>query len=1087
MVRTFLLRGLLLIAPALLLPHVMEAQAMSAQASVTIAGLRCEDLVDPLGIDATAPRLSWQLRSRQRGDRQSAYQILVASRKGLLNEQGADIWNTGKVARDQSVHLPYGGPALASGKAYYWKVRVWNRDGVASAWSAAALWTMGLLAENDWMGKWIGLDVPDRPFPLAGAEWIWYPEGDPQKEAPVGTRYFRRSVMIPPGATVTGARLFGTGDNECTIYLNGDEVLTSKQFRVIGEADVKSRLRPGLNIIGASVVNTGEKPTPAGFIGRLAVEYGDGTSLFVPSGRGWKSSAIDVVGWRTGEFNDSGWVASKVLGPAGMQPWGDLHTSDDRRLPARWLRKEFTLEKKVARATAYLSGLGLSELYVNGKKIGTDVLSPALSEYSKRIFYITHDVTDALRKGRNAVGVVLGNGRYFAPRVHEPTLTRTYGSPKLLLELRLEFSDGTVRRLVSDESWKLTAAGPIRANNEYDGEDYDARMELAGWAEPGYAGAGWQPAERVAPPDGKLRAQMIPPIRVTGNLKPVSVKELKPGVFIFDMGQNMVGWCRLRVSGPAGTKIALRHAETLRPDGELYVDNIRSAKVTDTYTLKGKGKEVYEPRFTYHGFRFVEMRGYPGRPDVSALEGRVVNDDVDSAGEFSCSNTVINRIYRNIVWGVRGNYRSIPTDCPQRDERQGWLGDRSAESRGETFLFDIAPLYGKWLQDMADAQNESGSVSDVCPSYWPLYNDNVTWPSSTVIIPATLLEQYGDSGVVARHYPSMVRWIDYMTRFIEDGIITKDSYGDWCVPPEDPKLILSNDPLRKTAPGILATSYFCHDLALMARYASLLGNDADRERFAALGKKLGEGLNRKFFDAGRGYYDNGSQTSCVLPLAFDLVPPEMREGVFRHLVDKITNETRMHVGTGLVGGQWLNRVLSRFGRPDIAYALAANTTYPSWGYMAEKGATTIWELWNGDTADPSMNSGNHVMLVGDLVIWLYENVSGIRSDPEHPGFRRLVMRPTPVGDLSTVKATHKSPYGLIASEWTRGKKDFEWKISIPVNSTATVYVPAKDAGSVAEKGKPVRGASGVSFLRMEGGYAVFDVASGNYQFTSVIP
>ena len=653
--------------------------------------------------------------------------------------------------------------------------------------------------------------------------------------------------------------------------------------------------------------------------------------------------------------------------------------------------------------------------------------------------------------------------------------------------MRIDYDDGTSTEVVSDESWKLTTAGPIRANNEYDGEDYDARMEMPGWSAAGFNDEAWQKAQVVAAPGGQLCAQMIAPIRVTQTLKPVALTQPKPGVWIYDMGQNMVGWCRIKVSGPRGTEVRLRHAETLKPDGTLYLDNIRGAKVTDTYTLKGSGTEVYEPRFTYHGFRFVEVTGYPGKPGRSTIEGQVVHDDLATAGEFACSNPLLNRIYQNIVWGVSGNYRSISTDCPQRDERQGWLGDRSAESKGETYLFNTAALYAKWLQDMADAQKDSGSVPDVCPAYWPIYSDNVTWPSSTVIIPGALREQFADSDIIARHYPSAKRWMDYMSRFIKDGIIERDSYGDWCVPPEDPKLIHSNDPKRKTDKALLATAYFYHDARQMVRYATLLGKTEDAQRFTDLAEKLKAAFNQKFYRADAGYYDNGSQTSCVLPLAFGLVPDGERERVFNHLVRKITEETHSHIGTGLIGGQWLMRVLTAGGRADLAYTIAAQKTYPSWGYMVEQGATTIWELWNGDTADPAMNSGNHVMLVGDLGIWLYENLAGIKSDPEQPGFKHIRMRPEPVGDLQFVKASHRSPYGLISSEWQKKDGVFRWEITVPFNTTATVYVPARSAESVTESGKPISEARGVRLVRMEKGRAVFAVGSGKYQFESRTP
>jgi len=788
----------------------------------------------------------------------------------------------------------------------------------------------------------------------------------------------------------------------------------------------------------------------------------------------------DPARWTMGLLNSSDWHGKWI----GLDETAFSGKKQDRRLPARLLRHEFVLQKKVRRATAYVSGLGLFEFYLNGRKVGDHVLEPGLTGYSKRVLYVAFDVTKDLRKGANAAGVMLGNGRFFAPRPQTAISTASHGFPKLLLELRVEYADGTTDAIFSDSAWKLTTNGPIRANNEYDGEEYDARQEMTGWNRPGFDDSQWQPAQLVDPPGGTLVAQMMDPIRVTQTLRPVAMTEPHPGVYIFDLGQNMAGWCRLRVAGPAGTKISLRHAETLQPGGDLYVKNLRSAKVTDTYILKGKGTEVYEPRFTIHGFRYVELTGYPGRPALSCLEGRVVHDDLESAGDFTCSNPLLNRIYQNIRWGARGNYRSIPTDCPQRDERQGWLGDRSVESKGETYMFNTAPFYTKWLQDMADAQKDTGSVPDVCPAYWNLYPDNVTWPSSGIIIPGTLRDQFADEEAVAGHYASAKLWMDYMSGFVTNNIITRDTYGDWCVPPEHPALIHSKDPKRHTAGALLATAYFYYDLRLMAGYANQLGKSDDAERFTAQAEKIKTAFNARFFKPGAGQYDNGSQTSCVLPLTFGLVPPQDRQRLFDLLVNKITVECGNHPATGLIGGQWLMRVLSDNGRADLAYTLATQKTYPSWGYMVSKGATTVWELWNGDTADSGMNSGNHLMLVGDLGIWLYEDFAGIKPDPAQPGFKHILMRPDAIATGRFVKATHRSPYGLVASNWKRTDNHFQWQITIPVNTTATVWVPAADAGSVTESGKPAAQSRGVKFLRMERDRAVFSIGSGSYRFES---
>lgn len=1070
---------LAVLASCLITPHAARA--------TSVGKLRCEFLKDPQGIDTLQPRLSWILSSDARGQVQSAYEVLVASSEAKLKPGSADLWGSGRVASSQSIHVRYAGKPLNSGQPCFWKVRVWDKDGKASDWSAPARWSMGLLHPSDWTGKWIGKDGTDNGGELKDTSWIWFPEGHPEKDAPIATRYFRRTFDLPADRKVKQAELLLAGDNEFACAVNAKHAGAGTSYKNATDMDVTSSVQPGKNVIAAWVKNSGNGPNPAGLIGRLKVEFETGEPLILATDGQWKSTDKEAGAWTSVDFDDATWKAAQVLGPAGLEPWGKVAMPEDRRLPARMLRKEFDATKKIARATAYISGLGLSELYLNGQKVGDDALSPGLTEFNKRVFYVTHDVTKQLQQGRNAIGVWLGNGRYFAPRSAVPTATRTYGYPKLLLQLNVEYVDGTRDAIASDDSWKLSTEGPIHANNEYDGEEYDARREINGWAAPKFDDSKWQPAQVVGQPGGQLSAQMINPIRVTETLKPIAITEPKPGVFIVDMGQNMVGWCRLKVTGPAGTAVSLRHAETLQPDGTLYLANIRSAKVTDIYTLKGKGEETYEPRFTYHGFRYVEVTGFPGKPTLESLAGRVVNDDVATAGDFACSHDLINRIYRNIVWGVRGNYRSISTDCPQRDERQGWLGDRSSESKGETYIFDVAALYSKWTQDMADAQNEKGSIPDVCPSYWPLYNDNVTWPSSAVIIPGSLHAQYADEAVIARQYPNMVKWIDHMSGYINDGIITKDNYGDWCVPPESPELIHSKDPARKTAPGILSTSYFCHCLKLMSQYAQLLNKPADAARFTALADRLKKALNEKYYNKEKGYYDNGSQTSCVLPLAFDLVPQGQRERVFQQLIHKITDETHGHVGTGLVGGQWLNRVLTAGGRPDLVFGFATHREYPSWGYMVEKGATTFWELWNGDTADPAMNSGNHVMLVGDLVIWLYEDLAGIKPDPQKPGFKHIIMKPHVVGDLKFVKATHQSPYGLIASEWHRDGNNFDWQITVPPNTTATIYVPAAKPNEVSEGNAPASNSPGVKPLRPVEAAAVYQLDAGKYHFKSTLP
>ncbi len=427
--------------------------------------------------------------------------------------------------------------------------------------------------------------------------------------------------------------------------------------------------------------------------------------------------------------------------------------------------------------------------------------------------------------------------------------------------------------------------------------------------------------------------------------------------------------------------------------------------------------------------------------DLNTLEGRVVHDNMRKIADFETSDSLLNRIHKNIFWGVRGNYRSIPTDCPQRDERQGWLGDRSVVSRSESYLFDVGAFYTKFITDIADSQRPSGSVPNVSPAYWVLYSDNVTWPSTFILAPGMLYDQYGDLRAIETNYPAMKKWIDYMKGFLKDGLMPKDTYGDWCVPPESPELIHSKDPARVTDGTLIGTAYYYEMLRLMARYARLLNKPADADGFDSLAAQVRNAFQQRFFKPGRNIYDNGTQTSSVLPLSFRLTPEENRAAVFEGLVNKIEKESNNHIGVGLVGAQWLMRTLSEYGRPDLAFTIATQKTYPGWGYMVEKGATTVWELWNGDTADPAMNSGNHVMQIGDLNVWFYEYLAGIRPDPEKPGFKHILIRPYPVKGLTYVRASHESMYGRIATHWRTENGRFHLEVTIPPNTTATVYLP----------------------------------------------
>ncbi len=479
--------------------------------------------------------------------------------------------------------------------------------------------------------------------------------------------------------------------------------------------------------------------------------------------------------------------------------------------------------------------------------------------------------------------MLLGNGRFYAPRSQVYAAMPSFGSPKLLLRMTINYADGSQQTIVSDESWRLTDAGPITANNEYDGEEYDARRELTGWDEPGYDDSEWSAAEVLSSPSKRLVAQPCEPIRVTERIVPKSVTARGEGVYQFDLGQNIVGFCELKVRGAAGQRITLRHAETLQADGSLYLANLRSAKATDVYICRGGDEETYRPRFTTHGFRYVEVSGCTEPLTADSLTGCVVHDDLTPVGEFECSNELVNRIYENVRWGTRGNYRSIPTDCPQRDERQGWLGDRLEVARGESYLFDVQAFYRKWLGDIRDSQLPTGSLPDVAPAHWPLYTDNVVWPSAAFTVPDMLRTQYGDERPLQEQYISLQKWTAFMRPFVEEGLIARDKYGDWCVPPEEPTLIHSLDPARTMNTTLLASLFFAHDLDLLSQYATQIGETEEAKQLTAEAAAMRSAIHAKYWDAARGQYDNGMQSTAVLALALNACPASERDVLAKQL------------------------------------------------------------------------------------------------------------------------------------------------------------------------------------------------------------
>ncbi len=731
------------------------------------------------------------------------------------------------------------------------------------------------------------------------------------------------------------------------------------------------------------------------------------------------------------------------------------------RLAARYLRKDFALKSEVSEARLYVSGMGVYSAYLNGREIAPEeLLKPTLSWYSKRVYFNTYDVTKMLQQGDNAVGIILEGGRYTSIRYNaaNPNWDGTehvfgFGTPRLLLQLEVTYKDGQKETIISDETWRITNRGPIRTANEWDGETYDGNFDLGNWNQADYDDSEWLQAELVDAPEGQLSPQPNPNITVMEKLNPVSLFQ-KGDKWYLDMGQNMVGFIDIKTRGQQpGDTITLRFAELLTPDSLLYTANLRSSENTDHYicavqTLRATSLPIsWHPMFIYHGFRYVEISGLCEAPNLNDFEGWVIYDEMPVTGSFETSNEIINAVYHNAYWGIRSNYRSMPTDCPQRDERLGWTGDRTTGNYGESYIFDNHQLYAKWITDGDDSQQENGSLANVIPPYWRGYTDNMTWPGAMVTVTDMLYTRFGDVEPIRQHYAAWKKWMLHMKNdYMRAGLMPRDTYGDWCMPPESLELIHSNDATRITDATVISTPFYCYLCGKMAKFAEILGFDEDATFFQKEITTSTIAFNDKYFNRVTGVYANNTVTANILPLWFGMVPKGLEDKVMNSIVDKTMNECGGHVSTGVIGIQQLMRCLTEYGHGDLALKIASNDTYPSWGYMYRNGATTIWELWNGNTADPAMNSGNHVMLLGDLILWKYEYLGGIRA--LEPGYSKIQLKPYPIEGLDFVNCSYNSVSGRIESHWKREGNHFEWDIVIPANTTAEVCLPTANGYEV---------------------------------------
>lgn len=780
----------------------------------------------------------------------------------------------------------------------------------------------------------------------------------------------------------------------------------------------------------------------------------------------------EVAFWETGLLHSDTWQADWIT-PA----WEEELTGS---CPCPMLRTEFAVEGEICSARLYVTSLGLYHLELNGKKVGNWLFTPGWTSYHKHLLYQTYDVTAHLQAGANALGAILGDG-WYRGYIGWKGRRNVYGDKlALLAQMHITYADGREQIILTNADWHA-ATGAILASDLYNGEIYDARLERTGWNSPGYDDSDWQGVRILHQPKEALVAQIFPLVREIEALHPIAIFKSTSGCTLVDMGQIMTGRVRIRMRGAAGTVVTLRHAEILDQQGELYSANLRSAKQTVTYTLKGAGEEVYEPLFTFQGFRYVQIDGYPGELTPHCITGIVIHSDIAQTGTFECSHPMVNQLQRNILWSQKGNFLDVPTDCPQRDERFGWTADAQVFIRTASFNMDVASFFTKWLKDLAADQTAEGRVAFVVPDILPDEGGAAAWGDAASICPWTLYLCYGDTRILEQQYASMKAWVTYMLSRADMHLIWRDAhFGDWLA------IVSSSDrfPYDVTETDLIATAFFAYSTHLLSQAALVLGYEEDTQKYSQLAQDIKAAFCHEFLTPS-GRLTSNTQTGYTLALMFDLIPEARRPEAVRRLVNEILQHD-LHISTGFVGTPYVLPVLSRFGYTELAYALLQQETYPSWLYPVTKGATTIWERWDGIKPDGSfqdetMNSFNHYAY-GAVGEWLYRVVAGIDLDPQLPGYKHILIQPQPGGGLTYAKANYESIHGLISSSWTMEDDQFRLSVVIPANSRATIRLPHAQLEQIAENGSLLFLSTSPNVALQEGHDVIVMAGSGSYDF-----
>jgi len=1082
-----------------------QRNGFKAELAATLkpAELECDSLIRPMGVDTKRPLLSWKLQDSRPGARQTAYKILVASNPDLLANGRADVWSSERVESDRSIAVLYSGPSMAPEKRYYWRVQVWDKNGRPYPLSDISWWETGLLDATNWHAQWIGYeDAEHRTLREADAAWVTNPAVRDYKGTADTRHDLRLAFNLPK--TVKTAILYATGEDTTAAWVNGKQVLSATSqppwgrlpWRTYAWKDVTLELHIGRNLLAVEATLYGRKDrsqTPMS--STLYVEMTDGTSEVLKTGDPTWKSAFDASGaWYTPQYSDDSWTQPELY-PSARDPFGG---SDELGKPlptppVAALRRSFHVAKPVASARLYATALGAYKFSLNGKPVGDQILSPGWTDYRQRVTYQVFDVTSLLQKGNNAIGAYLAPGWYATP-LEWIGQGNNYGTtpPALKAQLRIEHTDGSVEWVTTDESWKADAS-PISSAEIYNGETYDARQLQVGWDTPAFSDTKWNSAEVIHPHELELVSQSFQPVREMKTLPAKTVATPQPGIYIYDFGQEIAGVAKIKVRGKAGTDVRMRFGEILNADGTLYVENLRNAKATDHYILSGKGLEEYQPSFTFHGFRYLEVSGLTTALPLNAVKAVVLHTDAPFTAHLETGSPMVNQLWSNILWGQRSNFVSVPTDCPQRDERLGWTADAQVFWRTASFNMDLTAFSRKYATDLRGTQTGTAMYGIYAPgTAKPNPGYGPGWSDAGVIVPWTSWIQSGDLKIIEQNWDGMERYLAAIQDANPDYLWKNKSgiaFGDWLAPE------------GRTSQELIATAYWAYDVTLMKEMAHALARTEDERRYASLFEKIKAAFNQEYVhsdglvssispssassdeaEKNRSVKPVETQTGYVLALHMNLLPEATRPLAAKRLVDRIAaNEWRL--GTGFLGTPYLLEVLTDTGHADVAYRLLLNTAYPSWGYMVEHGATTMWERWNGDKMrdQPGMNSYNHYAY-GAVAEWIYRYAAGIDTVAEDAGFHTIYLHPNFDERLGSLDFSYESPYGAIRSAWTLTKGEAAWKVTIPPNTTGRLPLSTAQEQAYTINGDTIVHSSFKRVAAKQDDQSVYELPAGTYSF-----